>query len=471
MINSKILKNIFSLSTAEIFSKILVFITTAYLARTILTDGLGAINLAQSMATYLLLLITTGMDAYGVKVLAQNRDKMQSLVDTLFSARFFLSILVYLFLAIIVFFINKEAEVKLIIMIYGLTIFAQVNYLNWVYMGLEKMEIVAFRLAITSAMNLTGILLLVHSPEDTWLAALIIALSQILNAGWMIVYYIKKYFAIRLRINIKLWIEHFKKAMPIGLTFLITAFYNNIGLILVGLLLSTGYLYQTGILGTALKALLILMSPLAIYQQAFYPQLSRAITLSERSTMLKNYTKITFLTGSLLSVILFFYAETLIITVFGQPFIESAALLKILAPALILMYINLSFSIPLIAWGYEKKVLKTVFVAGLVNLILNLMFIPKYGMYTVAYVTLLTEFIVAVGLTYYIYKVVKKTYFTNLAILTTISVLSFGIPYLFLDINFILNISISFISFILLILATKQIEIRQIKSLFGKTNE
>jgi O-antigen/teichoic acid export membrane protein len=213
------------------------------------------------------------------------------------------------------------------------------------------------------------------------------------------------------------------------------------------------------------------MSPLAIYQQAFYPPLSRAITLSERSPMLKNYTKITFLTGSLLSVILFFYAGTLIITVFGQPFIESAALLKILAPALILMYINLSFSIPLIAWGYEKKVLKTVFVAGLVNLILNLMFIPKYGMYTVAYVTLLTEFIVAVGLTYYIYKVVKKTYFTNLAILTTISVLSFGIPYLFLDINFILNISISFISFILLILATKQIEIRQIKSLFGKTNE
>ena len=346
MINSKILKNIFSLSSADIFSKILLFLTTAYLARTILPDGVGSINFAQSLASYLLLLITTGLDAYGIKELAKNRDKMKSLVDTLFSARFFLSIIAYLILVVIVLLMHKEPEVKFIILIYGFTIIAQVNYMNWVYMGLERMEIVAFRLAITSALNLIGIVIFVHSPNDTWLAALIIAVSQLLNAGWMIVYYLKKYHSITIRINLKEWIFHIKRALPIGLSFLITTFYNNIGIILVGLMISTNYLYQTGILGTAIKALMISMSPLLILQQSFYPQLSRSITDEERSNLLKKYTKITFLTGSFLASILYFYADILITVAFGKAFAESAVLLKILSPALILMYINTSFSIP-----------------------------------------------------------------------------------------------------------------------------
>ncbi|GEM_PF-483646 len=470
MLNSKILKNIFSLSTAEVYNKILLFITTAYLARTILTDGLGAINLAQSMSTYLLLLIVTGLDAYGIKELAKNRDKMRTLVNTLFSAKFFLSILAYLVLFIIVLLINKEFEVKVVILIFGFTIFAQVNYLNWVFMGLEKMEIVAIRLAITSSLNLIGILLLVHSPADTWLAALIIASSQLINALWMIIYYIKKYNKIEIRINIGDWLYHIKKAMPIGFSFLITAFYNNIGIILVGLMLTTGYLYQTGILGTALKALIISMSPLMIFQQAFYPQLSRSNSIEERSNLLKNYTKITFLTGSLLAGIIFFYSDALIVFAFGQAFVESAALLKILAPALLLMYINVSFSIPLIAWGYEKKVLYTVLTAGIVNLILNLIFIPEYGMYAVAYISLLTEFIVAVGLSFNIRSIVQKTYYTTLAILSLLAILSFGLPSLFLNLHWSINISISIIAFIVLVFASKQIELRQIKNLFSKSN-
>ena len=470
MINSKILKNIFSLSTAEVFNKILLFITTAYLARTILTDGLGSINLAQSMSTYLLLLITTGLDAYGIKELSKDRDKMQSLVNTLFSAKFFLSILAYLFLFLIVLVINKEFEVKFIILIYGFTIFAQVNYLNWVFMGLERMEIVAFRLAITSALNLTGILIFVHSPGDTWLAALIIAASQLINAGWMIVYYIKKYHSIQIRINIREWIYHIKRAMPIGFSFLITAFYNNIGIILVGLMLTSHYLYQTGILGTAIKALMISMSPLMILQQSFYPQLSRAVSIEERSDLLRKYTKITYLTGAFLSVILFFYADALIVFTFGKAFSESATILKILAPALMLMYINISFSIPLIAWGYEKKVLKTVFVAGIVNLTFNLIFIPEYGMYAVAYITLLTEFIVVAGLTYYIQRSVRNTYFRSLVLLILIAVLSFGLPSLFLNLHWTINIGLSIVTFVVLVLATKQIQLQQIRNLFAKSN-
>lgn len=470
MLNSKILKNIFSLSSADIFSKILLFLTSAYLARTILTDGVGSINLAQSMATYLLLLITTGFDAYGIKELAKNRNKMKPLVDTLFSARLFLSILAYIVLFIIVLLINKEFEVKFIILIYGLTIFAQVNYMNWVYMGLERMEIVAYRLAITSSLNFIGVIIFVHSPNDTWLAALIIAFSQLINAGWMIVYYLKKYNSIAIHINIPEWILHIKKAFPIGMSFLIISFYNNIGVILVGLMVSTNYLYQTGILGTSLKALMISMSPLLILQQAFYPQLSRAETDVQRTDLLKKYSKITFFAGSFLAAILFFYSNPLIIFVFGNAFAESAVLLKILSPALILMYINTSFSIPLIAWGYEKKVLKTVFVAGTINLILNLIFIPKYGMFTVAYVTLLTEFIVASGLTYYIYKVVRKTYFGNLFVFLVIAIISFGIPSFFIPLHWIVNISIGFVTFAFLTFATKQIELSQIKQLFSKSN-
>lgn len=468
---NRIVKNIFSLSVAEFLNKFFVFIYTAYLARTILTEGLGSINLAQSIATYLILVVTTGLDIYGIKELSRNLGKIKSLVNTLFSLRLILSFLAYTILILVVLLLNKEIELSHIVLIFGLTIFAQVNFLNWVFMALEKMEVIAVRLSITSAINLAGIFIFVRSPDDTWLAALVIAVSQIINAGWMLAYYFKKYYPIKFTFNLNDYIYHVKRALPMGMTFITIAFYNNIGIILVGAIVASNYLYQTGILGAALKLVLIAIVPIAIFQQAFFPRLAKLNTQIERADLLNKFTRLTFITGSFLTVIFFLYSDIIINLVFGPAFTESTKILLILAPVLIVMYANTSFFTPLIAWGYEKLVFKLVLVAAIVNLTINLIFIPIYGMYAVTIATIACELIVFAGLTFILRKAVSKTYFKNLFLIFLISAFSFALPYYLIPIHWSLNILIGLIVYILAIFLFKQLDPELIKSSLIKSNK
>jgi len=464
MSNRKIIKNIFSLSVADLISKIIIFIYTAYLARTILTDGLGTINLAQSLVAYLIVL-TNGMDTYGVKMISKSKSNIKSFVNSVFSLRLFLSILGYVILIIIVLLLDKDIEVKNIILIFGITIFAQGTYINWIFMGMEKMEVIALRLIIMSLINFAGILLLISSPEDTWLAASIIGVSQLLNSIWMIVYYIKKYERIQLTFNFKEWLEHFKNSLPFGLTYIVISFYSNIGIILIGVLISTNYLYQTGILGSALKLMIIAMTPLQIIQLSFFPRLSASNTKEEKQLTMKSFTKMTYLVGSFLSVLVFFYSEILIGVAYGEAFAESSYLLKILAPAILFMYIGSSFNIPLMAWGKERTILYLVLTAALINFIINLIFIPIYGMYSVAYSTLITELVVVLIAFYFIYQSIDTNYLKNLISLISIAVVSFGSIYFLTDLYWIASLLISSIIFIILSVISKQLDLKSIKKL------
>jgi len=465
MTDSRIIKNIFSLTTADLISKIIIFLYTAYLARTILTEGLGAVNLAQSIVAYLIVL-TNGMDTYGVKMISRNKESISSYVNSIFSLRMFLAFVGYAILILIVFLIDKDIEIKIVILIFGLTIFAQGTYLNWVFMGIERMEVIAVRLIAMSILNLAGILTLIHSPADTWLAASIIAASQLINSAWMILYYIRKFGNFRLSFNISEWIVHFSKSLPFGLTFIIISFSANIGIILIGFLISTNYLHQTGVLGASLKIMIIAMTPLQIIQLAFFPQLSAASTKEEKISIMKKFTKLTFLAGSFLSVLVFFYSDILIGIAYGDAFYESAYLLKYLSAAILFMYIGSSFSIPLMAWGRERTVLLIVLSAALVNLLINLVFIPLHGMYAVAVATVCTEFTVLSLSLIFIIKAIRITNLSNLLILISLSAVSF-LVFWYLSLPWYISITLSTLLFLGLTLITKQLEIRTIKNLIS----
>ena len=465
--NRTIIKNIFSLTTAEFVNKSLTFLYTAYLARIILTDGLGSITLGQYIANFFLI-FNAGLDTYSIKLLSKNKENLKGIVDVIFSTRFFLSLASYILLIALVVVLNKPDSIKLIILIMGLTLLAQVNYINWVYMALEKFEIIAIRLIITSFLNLAGIFLLVKGVNDVWIAAIIIAGSQLINAAWMIVYYFKKYNSIRIVLNVREWFYHIKTSIPISLTFIIIAFYNNIGITLVGILVTTNYLYQNGILIAAVKLQLIAFIPIAIFQQAFFPQLARADTEEKRNDELQRFTKIIFLAGSVIAVTVFFYSGDLIRIAFGNAFAESGTILRILSFAIVLMYVNTSYSIPLIAWGYEKSMLKVVSAGAVINLIINLTCIPVWGMYATAFASITTEIVIFILLLILIRKTTGKTYIMKLVknLLTVVPV--FFIPYYFLHINFIFELIISLVVAVFMLFITRQLELSQFKALLKR---
>jgi O-antigen/teichoic acid export membrane protein len=466
-VNRTLAKNIFSLTTAELISKTLTFLYTAYLARIILTEGVGSISLGQYFAGFFLIL-NAGLDTYSIRLTAANRERISDTFNELFSARIILSVISYLLLLLSVVLIDKPDNVKVIILVVGLSVIAQINYINWLYMAIERFEIIAVRLVVTSVLNFIGIIVFVKGVDDILTAAIIIASTQILNALWMALYYNRKINKIKLKLSISTFYYHIRSSIPINLTFMLILFYNSIGMILVGLMIQTNFLYQNGILGAAIKLQLIAVIPMSILQQSFFPQLARADTKDEKSSILDKFTGIMFLAAAYISVAVFFYSDSMIALAFGQSFAESAAILKILCVAILLMFVNTTYSIPLIAWGNEKKMVMVFATGAITSLIFNLIMIPFWGMYATAIGTALTEFVILIFLMFLIFRSGVNTFFHRLPLILLTVVVSFALPFYFLYIHFIPKLIISSLISAGLLMITKQVDAKSYLKIFQK---
>jgi O-antigen/teichoic acid export membrane protein len=468
-VNRTLAKNIFSLTTAELISKTLTFLYTAYLARVILAEGLGVISLGQYIAG-LFMLFNAGLDTYSIKIAAKNRNKLSETFNEIFSARLLLSLFSFALMVAVVLLLNKPFDVKFIILITGLSVVAQINYINWLFMAVEKFEVIAVRLIITSIINFAGIFLFVHNSEDVWIAAVVIVSSQLLNALWMILYYVRRISKIHLMPNIKNFATHLKSSVPINLSFMMILIYQNTGMILVGLLITTNYLYQNGILGAALKLMLIATIPMTILQQSFFPQLNRAESDVEKHEILSKYSRIMFLAGTIIATSVYFYSDYLITVAFGSSFAESTVILKMLSIAILLMFVNSTYAMPMIAWGREKQMFRAFASGTFTCLVINISMIPYYGMYASAVASIATELVILATVLFLIRKEIKDGFLIRLPLMMLMVIPPYAaVNYLLPAVHPVAAFIISLVISVTLLLISKQFNLNQVKGLLKKS--
>src|SRR6185295_7698432 len=225
--SNKIFKNIVSLSIAEIINKIAVYLYYAYLARVILTNGIGSLSFAEKIISFLILFVSLGIDNYGLRYVSKNKGNLKNFVDNAFTLRFLLCCISYCLLIILVIFLNKEFYVKIVILLVGLNIFSQGLLLNWVFIGLENFKVISNRLILTSFLNIFGIFIFVKSKNDIVIAALVIAFTMLINTLLLIWYYNKKINKLNLVFNLNEWKRIVLSSLPIGITYIIVNAYNN----------------------------------------------------------------------------------------------------------------------------------------------------------------------------------------------------------------------------------------------------
>jgi O-antigen/teichoic acid export membrane protein len=402
----RILKNIFSQTAAEIARQGLSIVYIIYLARTLTPEYYGIIGFAKSLTAILVLLNTLGFEVLGQREIAKNINEIRRYVNSILTMRFALSVILFLILIVIVLFLDKPYLDKIIILVIGTNIFSSAFLLNWVFIGTEKMEIPAFRQLFISLLNFTGIFLLIKSQDDTLLAAIVISFTLLINSGWIIFYYIKLYGKIKFDFNIPFWREILKCAIPIGLSYLIVVINNNLNTLMLGLILTNT---ETGIFTAAMNILIFIVMPSAIFQNAFFPVISRCETTQDRIKFTEKYALITYFFAAIMILGVFTYSGW-IVGLLGEKYLKSRDVLNILLFSSALMYINVFFGGPLLAWKREKIVLLAMLSGGIVNLISNILLIPQYGAKGAAISSVLNEFIVAIGLGTIFFKMLRHTF-------------------------------------------------------------
>ncbi|TNE34698.1 hypothetical protein EP342_02495, partial [bacterium] len=226
--NRKLLENLSFQSIAEFAGKGLQAIYTIYLANILGAEGMGIYGFANSIVSYFLLFVGFGIDVYGSREIATNKNFQNETVNKIFSLRLVLAVISYICLIIFVLFFVNDLIVQFAILILGVNIFSNAILLNWVFQGIERMGIIAIRQVLVSTFSLILILLFVHNYDDSLLAFGILAASLFVNSIVMTIYYLKKIGKIKIEIDRKSWKKIVKASIPIGLFTVLVSIMNNI---------------------------------------------------------------------------------------------------------------------------------------------------------------------------------------------------------------------------------------------------
>ncbi len=136
----RIAKNFLVLICGNIIAQIFAIFSTVYLARVLGINGFGKIGFAQGIISYFSLLADFGLRTVGIREIAKNKEEIKKYVSHLLTIRLFLAVVSFVLLSVLILFLPKPVDYKILIALFGLNIFPLVFLIDWVFQALEKME-------------------------------------------------------------------------------------------------------------------------------------------------------------------------------------------------------------------------------------------------------------------------------------------------------------------------------------------
>ncbi|MFA5880334.1 MAG: flippase [Candidatus Margulisiibacteriota bacterium] len=393
----RIAKNFSWLVIGEVISKGLEFFVTIYIARVLGAAAFGLYSFALAFLAYLLIVTDFGLSLFGVKEISQNRHLAPKITLNIILLRLFLSLVAYGCAFIIVLFVPSSIQLKLIFWLVFLLVFPRAIDPSWIFQGLEKMQYIALLKIAGAILSLSLTVLLVKSSADLIKLPIINFLSLLIVALVLIIFISKVIFELRLHhLSISIWKNYVSQALPLGVAAVLIQVYCNLDSIMLGFMRDVE---AVGVYNAAYKLFFGVVFLLAFWQQVVFPESSRRIMADREKAknFLLDYSRISFLFGFPICYLVAFLAPTLINIFFGVAYSGANLALTILVwNFLPLILSGLYGTLILVPLGKTKEILFAAGGGALINIILNLLLIPGFGVSGAAVATLLTEVSVTV---------------------------------------------------------------------------
>lgn len=380
-------------------SFIFPLITFPYVSRVLLPVGNGKIASATSIITYFSMVAMLGIPTYGVKVCAQvrdNKEKLSRTVQEILIINVLMSILVYIAFAVSLYTVPKFAEDRTLLIVMSTTIFLNVIGVSWLYSALEEYAYITVVSLIFKVIGVILMFLFVHNEQDYIIYGGITVIS---NVGSYLFNFLRlgKYVTLKPvgGYNFK---QHFK---PIGVfcaMTVATSIYTNLDTIMLKFISGDA---QVGYYNAAVKVKTIVASLVTSIGTVLLPRLSYYIEKGRHKEFEEMTSKaLNFVTMMALPLTVYFgcFARESVLLLSGNAYEPAIIPMVIIMPTV--FFIGLSNILGmqiLVPTDREKDVLITVVIGGIVDLILNMLLIPKFGASGASIGTLAAELAVVVA--------------------------------------------------------------------------
>lgn len=393
----RLIKNAGWLFSAEVVSRLLGYGVIVILSRTLGPEGLGQYSFIFYYVSLLGIFADFGVSYYLMREVARDKKKLNELLPDVLGFKIILAIFNFLVIVGITFFLPKPDWMKAIIILVGAE--AMLMWISWVFVNITyahevtKYEAIARAVERFWAFFVGGMVLYAFKSLSPFIIALLVGytIRELLRVKWGAQFVGE----LKIRFKPEIWKSLLKKSYPFWLIGLFTLIYYRTDMVMLSLLRED---YETGIYRAAYTLIEVSLLIPGIVVSTAMPSMAR-LWKEDRETLnvlfKKSFQMLVLLgVGGLTGYYIF--ARLGILIVFGQEFLPSVPILRILAFSVPSMFLNSLFGSYMNATGRELTFTKITGFTALFNVVLNYFLILQYGPEGAAIATVVSQGIVSV---------------------------------------------------------------------------
>jgi len=469
IIARKIAYNVAISSLSKVLSTALALVSIAFITRYLGKEGFGNYATVLAFLSFFAALADLGLYSISTREISKSGADGKKIMGNVFAMRLASSLLIVLAAPLIVLFFPYPPAVKAGIVVVALSFVFSSGYqvLNGIFqknLAMDKVAVAELAGKIFQVAIVIGAVK--FNLGFQWI---VFALFFNMLISFLVVFlWSKKYLRFHIQFDFSYWKKFLRESAPIGVASVITFAYFKMDTIMLSVMKNSA---DVGIYNAASKVLENITFFPAMIIGLIFPLMAKNIfTDKETFQQISNKTfKVFIILVVPLVIGVFFLSDGIIRVIGGGGFAEATVVLRILVFALALIFFGNFFNSVLIAGNRQKLLMLILGMAAVINISLNLIFIPQFSYLGAAYISVLTEFLVV---TMGFYATVKKIgYFPKTEKITGILAAGGSMAlflFLFKQSNFIFLLLISSVIYFLLLWLLRVIKTEEIMSLISK---
>ncbi len=388
----------------QIVAIILPFITTPYLSRVLGATNIGIYGYTLSISAYFILFGSLGIALYGQREIAYEQNNIKkyskSFIEIL-SLRI-ITMTISLALFYLIFCINGEFNNYFKIL--TLELIANTLDISWFFQGLEEFKKTVGRNLIIKTISVILIFIFVKTKNDLNIYFIIYTVSILIGnlSLWL---YLPKFITLKYikKLNLK---KHFKATLVLFIPQIAIQIYTILDKTMLGTIIvnkaEVGYYTQ------AEKMIKLMLTIITSLGTVMLPRIASSYAKGDSETIKIYITRafnLVFLISIPMIVGIVCISNVFVPWFFGKGYDKVIPIMIILTP--ILLFIGMSNVIGmqyLLPTKKQKEYTYSVIIGAIVNFLINIILIPRYGAIGAAIGTIIAEATVTVSQIFYTKK-------------------------------------------------------------------
>lgn len=388
----KYFKNTGWMFLGQIFSMGASFIATIIIARRLGPENYGQLSYAVSFISIFSIFASLGIESILYRDLIKYPEKKKEYLGTAFIIRILSGAMAVLLVLISTkLFVSDTISKILILIISGTFIFGAFKLIVYEFQARVKSKYPSITTVIVSLILNTLKIVVVMSGKGVIYLALLLLLESLLYAGFYLFFYRQKVNGriFQWKFNKSIGLKLLKDSWPLMFMSAFGLIYSRIDQIFIKHIIDA---FSVGVYSAAVVLSEIWTFIPSIIVVSLFPAIVNSKKISQESyySRLKHTSFLLILLAVFIALIITLLAPLIINLIYGADFVGGVKVLQIYVWASISTFLTALIYNYLVVESYKKVLLFISFVPMVINIVLNLIWIPKYGIVGAALATLVS---------------------------------------------------------------------------------